>query len=449
MAGKHIVLITTGQPSTNPRLVKEADTLAANGYQVTVLYAYWNHWATETDRHLLRNKCWAAIRVGGSPLTDRLPFLRSKVFNFLYKKLLKYWVIFEGMGFPLPFWLQEAAISRATANLKRASKHLKADLYLAHNLGAIPAAVYAAKANQSLAGFDAEDYHRNEVTNNQISLAYKLTRALEDRFIPKLDYFTISSPMIKEFYDQHYQTPSVVIRNLFPRFHNKNAKDWPDNKRLKLCWFSQTIGPNRGLELLVSALDTLKPETFELHLLGDLKPGFAAQLAKFSSRNLQDLNVYFHAPVNPDELSDFLSAFDIGIASEPAFCINNDAALSNKVFSYIQCGLALLLSDTSAQQALLHEYPGMGKIYKKDCKEDLTAAIQHFIDGPTYLEAVKKHNYKLGQEILNWEQEQKKFLYHIKHTLDCGLVRNIDATVYNRPALTAGYRNSITLSEPN
>ena len=51
---KKIVLITTGQPSTNPRIVKEADALHAAGYDVTVLYSFFISWAFEKDKILLQ-----------------------------------------------------------------------------------------------------------------------------------------------------------------------------------------------------------------------------------------------------------------------------------------------------------------------------------------------------------------------------------------------------------
>jgi glycosyltransferase involved in cell wall biosynthesis len=421
MADNHIVLITTGQPSTNPRIVKEADTLYATGYRVTVLYAYWNQWATEADSHLLKHKNWEAIRVGGDPLTDRIAYFKSRFSHLVFKRLWVYLVI-AGIKLPnekLQKWIHDRAISRATASLTRRAKLFKADLYIAHTLGAISAAVTAANANNSLVGFDAEDYHRNEITDDVHNAAYQLNRALEDRYISVLDYFTVSSPQIKALYDQHYKIPSVVIRNVFPKFQKKEAfAQQNDKKRIKLCWFSQTIGPNRGLELLINALSKLNPGTFELHLLGELKLEFLKQLASYSGRNWQDLNVTIHVPVNPDRLFIYLSAFDIGIAAEPAFCINNNVALSNKLFSYIQCGLALLLSDTIAQSGLLTEYPRIGKMYKRDSIEDLTAAIQYFIDHPDDLEHIKKHNYQLGQEMLNWEQEQKKFLHHIAQVLN-------------------------------
>ncbi len=48
-----ITILTTGQPSTNPRLVKEADTLAKMGYMVFVYYCYWSDWAFKNDFDLL------------------------------------------------------------------------------------------------------------------------------------------------------------------------------------------------------------------------------------------------------------------------------------------------------------------------------------------------------------------------------------------------------------
>ena len=61
---KKILIITTGQPSLNPRMVKEADALSAAGHEVEVLYQYWNEWASEMDASLLKTKKWKATRIG-------------------------------------------------------------------------------------------------------------------------------------------------------------------------------------------------------------------------------------------------------------------------------------------------------------------------------------------------------------------------------------------------
>ena len=44
-----VCLVTTGHPSTNPRLVKEADALAEAGYDVRVVATKFWQWASEAD----------------------------------------------------------------------------------------------------------------------------------------------------------------------------------------------------------------------------------------------------------------------------------------------------------------------------------------------------------------------------------------------------------------
>ena len=48
-----IVLLSTGQPSTNPCLVKKAIALAASGYRGTVLCSFWLSWAVKIDKKSL------------------------------------------------------------------------------------------------------------------------------------------------------------------------------------------------------------------------------------------------------------------------------------------------------------------------------------------------------------------------------------------------------------
>jgi hypothetical protein len=96
---KKIVLITTGQPSGNPRIVKEADAFAAAGYDVTVLYCFFIQWSLEKDRILLQNVPWKYAIVGGSPIRKKgLYFftrLRFKIARILAPHLGASFSIFE------------------------------------------------------------------------------------------------------------------------------------------------------------------------------------------------------------------------------------------------------------------------------------------------------------------------------------------------------------------
>ena len=55
---RRVCLVTTGQPSTDPRVVKEADALSAAGYAVSVVGAFGGDWAMEADRSLLPTRPW-------------------------------------------------------------------------------------------------------------------------------------------------------------------------------------------------------------------------------------------------------------------------------------------------------------------------------------------------------------------------------------------------------
>lgn len=398
-------MITSGQPALNPRLVKEADILTAAHYQVTVIYQYWNSWGTAMDELLLPAKKWQSIRVGGDPKQKRLTYFFSRIFHkialFAYKCGIDYFAKY--------------ALARSSFFLIRAAKKHKADLYIAHNLAALPAAVFAAEKYKSKCGFDAEDFHRQETTDDLKSVDLQLKSSIENVFIPKLNYMSVASPLIGEAYDQLYKNRPACILNVFPK--TEKVTKINVNQTLKLVWFSQYIGFGRGLEIVFTALSQLTELDFELHLIGFL----SAEMEKFMQNDSFPKNIIskitIHAPLPPDQLLSFISRFDIGLATEISQPLNRDICLSNKIFSYIQAGLAVLASDTTAQKQLVSTWPQIGKLYDKNSIENLTACIKDFYADRELLSSCKKNAFELGQTALNWETESIKFLSLIENTL--------------------------------
>ncbi|RZK12994.1 MAG: hypothetical protein EOO46_01120, partial [Flavobacterium sp.] len=80
---KKIVLITTGQPAVNPRLVKEANSLVCAGFEVTVLYCHVIEWASDFDKQFLQNVSWKHFLIGGSPKQKSFVYLVTRLrFNW-------------------------------------------------------------------------------------------------------------------------------------------------------------------------------------------------------------------------------------------------------------------------------------------------------------------------------------------------------------------------------
>jgi len=389
-------------------LVKEADALADAGYEVTILYANWNNWGIKFDQQLIPSKKWKAICVGGDPQKKKVIY----VFSRLMHKLAR--VINEKSG---GRYLSTLAITRAAFFLMRETKKHRADIYIAHNLGALPAVVQAASANKKPCGFDAEDFHRFEVSDDTSSSDAVLKSGLEDRYIPKLDYLTASSPLIADAYRKLYPSKNpVVILNVFKRDLNIKQPELNLNGPLKLLWFSQTVGANRGLEDVIKAMQLLKGQAIELHILGFLPPniktGFIDKLV-----GTEHLSIHFHDPVPPDSLTEFASKFNIGLALEPAFSVNNDLALSNKIFTYIQAGLAIVASNTSAQLKFMVGYPAIGKVYPKGDPNALADILLSYYQNPEQLFEAQQAALLLARQKLNWETEKEKFLSIVNEIL--------------------------------
>src|SRR5436305_14252421 len=114
-----ICLITPGQPSINPRLVKEADALVEVGHDVHVLCSHMVRWADEADRTLLSTRRWTCFYVGG----ERGSFLYAwtRLRHGLARK-------FCCSG----NWVLESALTRVTPELLSAAERFSADLYIAH-----------------------------------------------------------------------------------------------------------------------------------------------------------------------------------------------------------------------------------------------------------------------------------------------------------------------------
>ncbi len=402
-----IALVTSGQPSLNPRIVKEADALTVAGYEVIVIYAYWNDWGTTMDKELLPGKKWKALRAGGHPHEQPVTYFFSRLILRLSSMAVKKFKL---------MWFAGLALSRAGYFLTKAAKKIQADLYIGHNLGALPAVAKAACKFKKPYGFDAEDMHRFEVTDNEEDTAYQLPAFIENKYLPGAAYLSVSSDEIGDAYKKIFPLLSpVTLLNVFPDAGIKETAHKDQQDPLKLFWFSQTIGSGRGLEAVIEALLILKDYNFELHLLGNLSAGAFKDF--LDKQLLNGLKVIIYSPLAPDTIPAFASNFDVGLATEMSVPLNRDICLTNKIFTYLQAGLAILASDTLAQKGFLADYPGIGMVYDKHNKESLTEKLVSFYNDRQKLTNAKKAALNLAHTTMNWEKESVKFLNLVENTL--------------------------------
>jgi glycosyltransferase involved in cell wall biosynthesis len=403
--GARVCLVTTGQPSTNPRAVKEADALVEAGYDVRFAGAHWAEWAWEADRRLLGRRRWECSVVDWRRKVAPALFWKSRVRHRLARASMRMTALSD-VTLPAAAW-------RLTPELTAAAMRSRADLFIAHNIGALPAAAAAAARFGARLGFDAEDFHSGEFLTGDRTTARVAVQRAEARYVPTCDYVTAASPGIARAYARLSRkgVPTCVL-NVFPLADRPHVRrPTGQSGPITLYWFSQTIGPNRGLEDVVRAMGLLADGTAELHLRGTWQTGYREMLLRVGQEaGLRADRIVAHEPAHPDDMVRLAAAFDVGLAVEPGTTANSDILLSNKVFTYLLAGVAIVATRTAGQQALL---PSIDRAARSFHPGDVQALAQHlvaWVEDREALERARAAAWAYGESRYNWDREKRAFL---------------------------------------
>lgn len=435
----HICIISSKHVSYNPRVVKEADALAAAGHEVTVVTVCNNRAQALLDEGVMASRGWRllTVRYRRQGVAERLRWLRLTFRQKVHAKWLARLTL--GLG------VAERAQGREHPELKSLACAVHADLYVAHHAEALGAACAAARRHRARFAFDAEDCHSemfgHPVLPTQAADQADMVRQLlagsasgprnpeqrrieylERKYLPHCDYLTAASDGIAEAYACKYglDRPTPIL-NVFPlaplAAHSTSEREARASCRadpshanpLRLYWYSQVIGPGRGLEEAVQAL-ALLPVPAELHLRGSAQPGYVETLMNMAAGLAVGDRLHLHPPCPPDGLITEAARHDIGLALETGKEINNLLASSNKLFTYMNAGLAIIATDTPGQRSILEQTPLAGRLCRMNDPASLAEAIVHLLETPHALLRAQQASRAAAETRFNWELESKKLL---------------------------------------
>jgi len=399
-----ICLVTPGHLGSNPRIVKEADALIQQGHQVHVVYAQTHCRDLDRDASILKSARWQAHPVRGlaGSVGHRLRRLRQLAAD----ATCRHW--------PQSLQLATIAQHHLANRLRRSVGRIRADLYIAHYVAALPAVAAAAHRQNSIYAFDAEDFHGGEWPDSpDYDHQRQLIRTIEAAYLPGCSHVTAASPGIARAYADAYGIPMpVVVRNVFPLAHaplgptpRGTAAPGPS-----LYWFSQTIGPDRGLECAVRAI-ALAQSRPNLFLRGFISDAFRSRLEEVAlNEGVQD-RLHLLPPAPPDQLERLAAAYDLGLVAETGHTENRRIALTNKLFSYALAGVPAVISDIPSHRDYISQAGDSARLFRVDDPTSLASTIDSFLlgDGHTLREA-RLDAFHLGQRKLNWDVEQIVFL---------------------------------------
>ena len=406
MSGKRICLVSPGHLASNPRLVKEADALSEAGYEVRVVAGDFTPAVRRLDETVLARAAWRADRIG---LGSRPVYVARRLRQELAKRGAAAGV--SNMGTAVwahsPVWL----------TLARAAAAEPAELYVAHNLSALPAAAWAARRHGAKLGFDAEDDHLGELGEpSEHQREIEVRRRIEQHFLPLCDHLTAASPGIARAYRERYGVEMTPILNVFPLAEAPGEQQAAGNGSLSVYWFSQTIGHGRGLEPFIEAMGKTDVR-LRLVIRGSDFLGFSARLRECAREAGRADKVEFLPSAPPEDMARLAAQHDIGLSLEPNSRPNNAVCLGNKIFTYLLAGVPVLLSNTPAQRDLAVELGAAAQVVNLNNPSEIVRAVEHWSKNAEMLAAARREAWRLGRTRFNWDVEKRLFLQLIERAL--------------------------------
>ena len=401
MGGKSILILTSGSPASNPRMVKEANELVKRGYKIHVLYGFIVDWAYELDRAILDRVEWTAEFVGGHPESSRFIWNLNRLIEKIARRvhhrgIFKF--IHSKLSLPL---------------LIRALKQ-KPEAIIAHNLGALPPAYLISKWKSIPMFFDAEDFHSGESYNDTEN---SINRAAEERFVRHCNGISTASPLIGEAYKHIFPNLKIFTVNNCFSIEDQHPLIPIHNSHLRFAWFSQTIGNDRGLmEFLIAVADIKNQTAIHITLIGQCSDEFSATL-KQSIQKASHITLDVRPPMPESEIMKVLRESHLGLALERTQPLNRDLCLTNKVFSYLLNGCQILYSNTRAQKKFQNEHPTSGRLIELDNKASIQNGVEWYLNHFSTLEDMRQKNWELSRQKLHFEREAAPWFEFIESHL--------------------------------
>lgn len=406
-----ICIVSTQHPARNPRVVKEADALTAAGLRVEVLTVASGAATLKADRALVSSRPWQLRygvdltgQAGGSRLKGLHLRLATRMASALNRRLGSQCVAALGPVRPL----LRAALGR------------RAQLYIVHTDGGLWIGRELLRHGRRVAA-DFEDWHSQDLLPaDRRRLPLKAMLDAEVELLRRAVLTTTTSQAMASAMQQASGgSRPLVVSNAFPL--QADPRRGPAGSPPAFFWFSQTLGPGRGLESFLAAWALMR-EPSRCVLLGHPTPGYFDHLASLVPPNRRPA-LSWHEVVASAELPAVIARHDIGLALEISSIPNRDLTITNKILQYLNAGLAIVATPTAGQREVLAHRPDAGIFLPSGPSSPAADALDQLVGNPDQL-GHRQHSARLlAEENYCWEKTAPLLVEAVMRALAPSTVR--------------------------
>lgn len=238
----------------------------------------------------------------------------------------------------------------------------------------------------------------------------------EKKTTQKVDLFITVNESISNYFKKQYdlsQHPTVIMN--YPAPINTEIIPYPYRDKFKwgtndlVFLYQGILNAGRGLPVLIDLFHQL-PKSNKLVILGN--GGLEKQLKKAAAQN-QATNIVFLDLVPLNELPSYTAGADIGFNLLEPLNLSKQMASPNKLFEYIQAGIAVIGSDTIENKKVISAND-IGLV-SAPTVADLEDAIRSLTNEK--LNEYKSNSRKISAKY-SWESQEETLIGTIQNMFD-------------------------------
>jgi glycosyltransferase involved in cell wall biosynthesis len=398
-----ILILTSGPLCRNPRVRKEAESLGDAGYDVTVMTVASDARYEAYDDEILRRAKYRKVAL------DQIS-RRGAPGAGIFISRLRTWIARNCAR----YGLQSAQALGPTAALGRMARGFGADLTIVHTEMPFCIGRDLLAMGRRVAS-DFEDWHsRDLLPQAHATRPMRLIeRAERDLFARSAYSSTTSHALANSLQAEFGGKLPLVLTNSFPLKPEPSPR--APNDPPSFFWFSQTIGPGRGLELFIAAWSQTSRAS-RLCLLGEIDGNYKKKLfERLPSERRTSLT--FLPVTSPDDLPSVISKHDIGLALELDYPTSKSCTISNKILQYLNAGIAVVASDTLGQREVFANAPDIGLLTDLFQTGELTMKLDGILADRTQLAAMGRAARNAAIATYCWEHEAPRLIAAVESAL--------------------------------
>jgi len=401
-----IVVVGPSQPARTPRLVRNADALAAAGHDVVVVTPVSEPDVIPFDNALVARSAWRYEPV--SLLGDsRQLSISHRLIRRIMAATFTRWPASK-MG--------SYALMYGASSLRSVLGNLNADLYLAQQQACLPLVASVAVSKKKPFACDIED-----ILAESTSEPRALLKIIERDYLYRAAVVSTMSESAADHLNDIYKLPVSVLplHNCSNLAERANLLS-PVNRQLwrhpSIYWFGQTLGPHSMAIELIQA-NAKAGNFFKIVLRGRPQPDYIQKIHEVATACGAAGLVNMLPIVDPSTMVHEAACHDVLFGSQPSQQLFHQLAIGNKVFTGMLAGCAVLASNTIAHRRLKQASAGAILLFENDRINSLAEKLTQLAASPSLLMCMRESAWDAGTNHYHWETESRAWCAQVEKAI--------------------------------